>query len=43
MSMQTYYIIGVLLIFGLFALGLSISIKKYDARMAEAKKKKRRR
>lgn len=43
MSLQTYYIIGVLLLFGLFAFGISVSIKKHDAKMAATKKKRRRR
>jgi hypothetical protein len=43
MPVQTYYIIGVLLVFGLFALGIVLSIKKYDAKMAASKKKRRRR
>lgn len=43
MPLQTYFIIGVLLVFGLFALGITLSIKKHDAKMAASKKKRRRR
>lgn len=43
MSIQIYFMIGVIVAFSIFALAMTISIKKYDARMAKTRKKRRRR
>ena len=40
---QIYFVIGVLVALGILGFGLSLSIKKHDARMATVKKKKGRR
>lgn len=43
MSIQIYFMIGVFIAFGIFAFAMSRSIKKYDMKMAKAKRKHRRR
>ncbi|MGE5612826.1 MAG: hypothetical protein ACM3XR_00305 [Bacillota bacterium] len=43
MSIQIYFMIGVIVAFSIFAFAMSMSIKRYDARMAKARKKRRRR
>ena len=43
MPLQVYFIIGMLAAFAILAVAMSVSIKKYDAKMAAAKKKKGRR
>ncbi|MGI6669098.1 MAG: hypothetical protein ACOX4M_06770 [Acetivibrionales bacterium] len=43
MSIQIYFMIGVIITFSIFAFAMSRSVKKYDERMAKAKKKRRRR
>lgn len=40
MPVQVYFLVGLLVGFGLLAFGLSVSIKKHDAKMATMKKKK---
>lgn len=40
MPIQVYFILGLLAAFGILAFALSMQIKKYDAKMAAAKKKK---
>ncbi len=40
MPQQLYFILGVLVALGLLGFGLSLSIKKHNARMATMKKKK---
>ena len=43
MSIQIYFMIGVIVAFSIFALAMSMSVKKYDAKMAKARRKRRRR
>lgn len=43
MSTQIYFMIGVIVVLGLFGLFMHITIKKHDEKTAKSKKKKRRR
>jgi hypothetical protein len=43
MPFQAYYFIALILIFAAIAFAMSISVKKYNAKMAAAKSKKPRR
>jgi NADH:ubiquinone oxidoreductase subunit 6 (subunit J) len=43
MTFQIYYLIAIVVILGAIALAMHFSIKRYDKKMAETRKKKRRR
>lgn len=42
MSIQIYFMIGVIVAFGILAFAMSRSVKKYDEKITKTKKKRRR-